>query len=152
MNTQRNGTGVGTRDDDVLRDDAPEHLRFVAFGDTNVVLDPRGLEIRRHEEVAGRYPDVVSIGVAPGDRGVTSSIHELVMVQIVRRQPGEHRVAVHHGNPRGKKLVGPLGGQRWPMHVVVCDDAGRNREVTAQRQQEQIPRGPRVLKRDEERD
>lgn len=137
---------VRARPDDVLRDDLAEEgaVRLTRLAD--VRLDRIALVVARHEEVRRGDEQVVSARVAPRDRRVAGPVHQLVVVQVVRRDPRERRVAVEDRQPQRHHRVEPLVAERRRVQMVVREDAGARRQV-APRDRE--PRRPgRVKVRD----
>ena len=63
------------------------------------------------------------VGVAPGDRRVAGLVDELVVVQVVRRNPAERRVTVEHRQPATEHLVHAAALERRTVVVVVRHDA-----------------------------
>ena len=90
------------------------------------------LVVARDEEIRRRDPNIVLVREAPGDRRVARTIDVLVMVEVVRRDPGEDRVAVERGDRHRERLIGALVRERRAVVVVVRDDAAREREVRVQ--------------------
>ena len=109
---------------DVLHHDLAKERTVVAPCLTDVRLDGLTLEIRRDEEVRRGDERVVAVRVAPGDRRVARLVDELMVIEVVRRNPRERGVAVEHRQPIAEDAVHAPALERRAMIVVMRDDAG----------------------------
>ena len=76
-------------EEDLTVEGGPLRTRLADVG-----LDGPALPVARDEEVGQRDGQDVAVGMTPGDRRVSRPIDELVVVQVVRRDPGEGGITV----------------------------------------------------------
>lgn len=129
----------------VLKDDATIELPVAQLGAVYVLLNGAGLEVAGHKEIGHGDEQIMPVRITPGDRRVPRPVHELMMVQIVRRNPHQGRIAVEQRQHVTERVVGPAAEERRPMIVIVGNHAAGDRQITTEGERKEDRRRPDIL-------
>ena len=116
----------------VLVNDPAIETAVLLFCRANVTLDRFALKVRGHQRIGSRHERIVLVCVPPRDRRVSRTIHEVMVIEIMGRNPHQRGIAIENRQDVAESIIHPPATECRTMIVIVRDDAASDRQIAAE--------------------
>ena len=99
---------VSADPENVLKPNARMKARFSILDAADVVFDGKALKVTGYKRISESDTQIVPVRVSPGRRRVPRTVDEVVVVQIVSRNPHQRWVTVENSQHVPKRVVPTL--------------------------------------------